>query len=81
MVRALINCCYNNSLTMAPKKDEFGNMTLKRLCLNLRYINKLLPDDKYPILCIRAIFEALVDAIIFTILDLKSVYHRFLIIL
>ena len=53
VVRAPINCCYNNPLTIAPKKDEFENITLKRLCLDLRYINKLLLDNKYSILNIR----------------------------
>ena len=66
---------------MALKKDEFGNMTLKRLCLDLKYINKLLPDKKYLILLIKDIFEVLVGIVIFITLDLKSVYHKFLIVL
>src|SRR5579871_5554464 len=81
VVRAPINCYYNNPLTMALKKDEFRNMTLKRPCLDPRHINKLLPDDKYPIPLIRDIFEALAGTVIFTILDLKSAYHQFLIAL
>ena len=43
---APINCRFNNPLTMAPKKDSFGNMTLKRPCLDPRHINKLLPEDR-----------------------------------
>jgi hypothetical protein len=34
VIRAPINCRFNNPLTMAPKKDAFGNMTLKRPCLD-----------------------------------------------
>ena len=49
ITKAPINCPYNNPLTLAPKKDAMGNITLKRLCLDPRHINKLLPNDRYPI--------------------------------
>ena len=29
VIRAPINCQFNNPLTMAPKKDAFGNLELK----------------------------------------------------
>ena len=79
IIRAPINYRFNNPLTMAPKKDAFGNMTLKWPCLDPQHINKLLPDDYYPIPLIKDIFEALAGAVIFTTLDLKSAYHQFLI--
>src|SRR5579871_6759803 len=45
VVRALIDCSFNNPFTMGPKKDADGNITLEHPCLDLRHLNKLLPDD------------------------------------
>ena len=70
-----MNYRFNNPLTIAPKKDASRVIILKRLCLDLRYINKLLPDDKYSILLIRDILETLAGTVIFIILDLKIAYH------
>ena len=42
-------------------------MTLKRPCLDPWYINKLLPDDQYPIPLIKDIFNVLARAVIFII--------------
>jgi hypothetical protein len=77
VIRAPIDCSFNNPLTMAPKKDSDGNLTLKQPCLDPQHINKLLPDDKYPIPLIKDIFEALAGAVVYTTLDLVMAYHRF----
>ena len=62
---------------MVLKKDAKGNLIFKQLCLDLRYINKLLLDDKYPIPLIKDILEVLINIVIFITLDLLSIYYRF----
>ena len=48
-----------------------------RPCLDPRAINKLLPDDKYPIPLIKDILESLSGATVMSTIDLKDAYHRF----
>src|SRR5579871_2854906 len=62
---------------MGPKKDADGNVILEYPCLDLRHLNKLLPDNRYPIPLIKDIFKTLSGAVIFSTLDLKNAYHRF----
>jgi hypothetical protein len=40
---------HNNTLTLAAKKDLFGNKTKWRVCLDPRPLNKLLPDENHPV--------------------------------
>jgi hypothetical protein len=41
---------YNNSLTMASRKDLDGNILKHRICLDLRTLNKQLEDpDNFPL--------------------------------
>src|SRR5579871_6149751 len=77
VVQAPIDCSFNNPLTIGPKKDADGNITLEYPCLDPRHLNKLLPDDRYPIPLIKDIFETLSGAVIFSTLDLKNAYHCF----
>ncbi|SAM02958.1 hypothetical protein, partial, partial [Absidia glauca] len=79
IVRAPVNTSWNSPITLAPKKDEFGQATGKRPCLDPRHINKFIPDDNYPLPLIRDIFQKLAGSTVFTTLDLKSAFHRFLI--
>ncbi|SAL96249.1 hypothetical protein, partial, partial [Absidia glauca] len=79
IIRAPVNTSWNSPITLAPKKDEYGNVTGKRPCLDPRHINKFLPDDNYPLPLIKDIFHQLTGATVFTTLDLKSAFHRFLI--
>jgi len=74
---APLNSTFNTPIFAVPKKDAAGEMTLQRLCLDFRALNKLIPDDLFPIPLISDIFEALAGAKIFTTLDLQSAYHRF----
>lgn len=74
---APVNTAWNSPLTLAPKKDAEGNYTGTRPCLDPRHINKLLPDDRYPLPLISDIFHTMDGAAVFTTLDLKSAFHRF----
>jgi hypothetical protein len=40
---------HNNTLTLAAKKDDNGDKTLWRVCLDPRPLNVHLPDDKFPV--------------------------------
>lgn len=75
--RAPDNREWNSPLTFAPKKDNQGNLTGLRPCLDPRLINALLPDDKFPLPHIDEIFEKLRGSSIFTTLDLRQAFHRF----
>ena len=69
---------WNSPITLAPKKDLFGNYTDKRPCLDPRHINKLLVElDRHPLPLINEIYAELRGAKVFTTLDLKSAFHRF----
>ncbi|KAG0805406.1 hypothetical protein G6F19_014071 [Rhizopus arrhizus] len=46
-------------LLMVPKKDENNEITSHRVCLDVRGINKLIPDVVYPVPKIRSIFDNL----------------------
>ena len=77
ITRAPVNTSWNSPLTLADKKDSYGKKTGKRPCLDPRHINRLLPDDRYPLPLIRDIYDSLRGSNIFTTLDLKSAFHRF----
>lgn len=77
IVDAPIDTTWNSPITLAPKKDEHGNVTGHRPCLDPRHINKHLPDDVYPLPLIKDIFESMHGSTVFTTLDLKSAFHRF----
>lgn len=70
---------WNSPLTLAEKKDPQGKKTKLRLCLDPRHINELLPDNRYPLPLIKQIFHTLKGAAVYTTLDLKSAFHRFMI--
>ncbi|CDH61180.1 hypothetical protein RO3G_05515 [Lichtheimia corymbifera JMRC:FSU:9682] len=69
---------WNSPITLAPKKDLFGNYTDKRPCLDPRHINRLLVEpDRHPLPLINDIYAELRGSKVFTTLDLKSAFHRF----
>ncbi|KAG1439575.1 hypothetical protein G6F56_012254 [Rhizopus delemar] len=68
---------WNSPLTLVPKKDNAGNFTDKRPCLDPRHINKYLKEDKFPLPKISDIFTKLKGASVFTTLDLTNAFHRF----
>ena len=63
-------------VTMPPKKDEYGNWTLKRPCVDYRALNSRTPTDHYPLPTPEDIFDALSDSAVFTTLDLRMGYHQ-----
>jgi hypothetical protein len=63
-------------VTMPPKKDENGNWTLKRPCVDYRALNSRTPTDHYPLPTPEEIFDALADSTVFTTLDLRMGYHQ-----
>jgi hypothetical protein len=67
---------YNNTLTLAAKKDAEGNKTLYRVCLDPRPLNALLPDDKFPVPLISDIMNFAGGNSIFSTIDLRQAYHR-----
>jgi transposase InsO family protein len=79
IVKARVNCEWNSPLLLVGKKDENGNKTKQRPCLDPRHINNLLPEDKYPIPLIRDVFATMKNAKVFSTLDLKTAFHRFMI--
>jgi hypothetical protein len=62
-------------VTMPPKKDENGNWTLKRPCVDYRALNSKTPTDHYPLPTPKDIFDALADSTVFTTLDLRMGNH------
>ncbi|KAG0803948.1 hypothetical protein G6F20_013085 [Rhizopus arrhizus] len=73
------NTSFNSPLLMVPKKDENNEITSHRVCLDVRGINKLIPDVVYPVPKIRSIFDNLAGGEVFTKIDLKNAYNSFLV--
>lgn len=69
-------CRYNNTLTLAAKKDLSGKKTKWRVCLDPRPLNKLLPDDKHPVPLISDILQQIGGHAIYSTIDLTQAYHR-----
>jgi hypothetical protein len=69
-------CRYNNPMTVVPKKDDAGQLTGARPCLDARALNKvLLCDDKHQVPHIReALFNCLAGCSLFGTVDLFSAY-------
>lgn len=63
-------------VTMPPKKDEYGNRTLKWPCVDYRALNNRTPPDHYPLPTPEYIFDALSDSTVFTTLHLRMGYHQ-----
>src|SRR6516164_9135736 len=77
--RAPVGTTFNTPVFAVPKKDPEGRKTLCRVCADFRSLNTLLPDDSYPLPLIKDIFSALAGSTVFTTLDIKAAFHRFLI--
>ena len=72
-----VGSAWNSSLLVVPKKDLSGRMTGKRVCLDARPLNNVIPDDKHPLPKIRDIFEMVSGHKVFSKLDLAESYHQF----
>lgn len=67
---------FNNTLTLAAKKDAEGKKTLFRVCLDPRPLNALLPDDNFPVPLIADIMNFAGGNAIYSTIDLRQAYHR-----
>lgn len=71
------NCPHNNPILVVPKKDEHGNLTGIRVCLDVRAVNKALVRssiDRFPIPYIRRVLDHFMGCHIFGELDLEEAY-------
>ena len=71
-------CPYNNPLTVAPKKNEHGELTGVRVCLDVRALNEaLVGGDKFQLPYLRDVLEAFSGNAIFGEFDLQEAYLQF----
>ena len=78
IVLAPPGCRYNNPITVAPKKDEHGQLTGARPCLDVRALNlALLSNDRFLIPHIRSLLDSFAGNSIFSEFDLQEAYLQF----
>jgi hypothetical protein len=71
-------CQYNNPLTVAPKKDDAGQLTGIRVCLDTRALNAaLVVHDRFQLPYIRDTLEQFGGNTIFGEFDLQEAYLQF----
>lgn len=71
-------CPYNNSLVVAPKKDEQGNLLDIRVCLDTRALNQaLVTEDSFALPYIRVALEIFGNCNMFGEFDLSEAYLQF----
>ena len=58
------------------RKDKIHNDGSMRLCVNYRQLNKVTIKNKYPLPMIDDLMDQLVEACVFSKIDLKSGYHQ-----
>ena len=75
---APVGCEFNLPLTIAPKKDDNGQLTGIRVCLDTRILNSiLLSTDKFLIPQIRDTIEMFAHCALFGEFDLSEAYLQF----
>jgi transposase InsO family protein len=78
IVPAPPGCPYNNPLTVAPKKDDQGQLTGFRVCLDVRRLNlAIIEMDQFQIPIIREVLNNLQGCTIFAEFDLAEAYLQF----
>ena len=70
-------CPYNNPLTVAPKKDDQGQLTGFRVCLDVRRLNLAIIEPEFQIPIIREVLNNLQGCTIFAEFDLAEAYLQF----
>jgi hypothetical protein len=79
VTRAPPGCMYNSPLLVAPKKDDQGQWTGIRVCLDVRALNAAIRNsDKFQIPKIREALESLAENVIFGEFDLEEAYLQFM---
>lgn len=77
IVPAPKGCPYNNSLTMASRRDLDGNITKYRVCLDPRSLNRQLEDtDCFPLPLTTDVQKKVAGFKFFSTIDLSQAYHR-----
>ena len=78
ITRAPAGCMYNSPLLVVPKKDDQGQLTGIRVCLDVRALNAaIITADKFQIPKIRDALESLADNTIFGEFDMEEAYLQF----
>lgn len=78
IVRAPPGCPYNNPLTVAPKKDDSGQLTGFRVCLDVRKLNlAIIEPDRFQIPLIQEVLQNMEGRKIFGEFDLAEAYLQF----
>jgi hypothetical protein len=78
ITHAPAGCQYNNPITVAPKKDDNGQLTGIRVCLDVRHLNRTLTDcDNYEIPIIRDVLSNMKGCTVFGEFDLAEAYLQF----
>jgi hypothetical protein len=78
IVRSPPGCPWNNPLLVVPKKDDNGQLTGFRVCLDVRKLNTALVDnDHFQIPLIRNVLDSLQGCTIFGEFDLAEAYLQF----
>ena len=71
-------CPFNNPLLVVPKKDDQGQLTGVRICLDVRALNAAITvQDRFQLPYIRDVLESFVGSTIFGELDLAEAYLQF----
>jgi predicted aspartyl protease len=76
IIKAPPGCKFNNPLLAVAKKTNGVIDDSKiRLCVDVRNLNHLLPEDKFPIPSIKSLIERLKDCQYITTIDCDQSYH------
>jgi hypothetical protein len=68
-----VNTSFNSPLLLVSKKNALGQTMDHRVFMDVRGLNRLLPDVNFPAPLVCEIFEELGGKKIFITLDLKSI--------
>lgn len=76
IIEAPVECLWNSPLLAVPKKDENGNSTGVRLCLDTRGLNQCLEDLPYTLPLVKDIFKTISGFQIASRLDLADSFNQ-----
>ncbi len=77
IIPAPTGCPYNNSLTIASRRNLDGEIIKYRVCLDPRTLNnQLVKPDNFPLPLVSDMLEKVAGYNYFSTFDLKQAYHR-----